>query len=78
MVGHDLEIVPLSDPTKMKPGGTLRLKVHAVSSLTRHGIKFCEWQRDWDTAIWPHAKAGFFKAKQNIPRIFEQARHALR
>jgi deoxyribodipyrimidine photo-lyase len=45
----------------------------ATPSLAAHGITFCEWRRDWDTAIWPHATAGFFKVKQNIPRILEQA-----
>jgi deoxyribodipyrimidine photo-lyase len=45
----------------------------AAPSLTAQGITFCEWRRDWDTAIWPHATAGFFKVKQNIRRILEQA-----
>lgn len=44
----------------------------AAPSLAKAGITFCEWRRDWDTAIWPHATAGFFKVKQNIPRILEQ------
>jgi deoxyribodipyrimidine photo-lyase len=44
----------------------------AAPSLAKHGISFCEWRRDWDSAIWPHATAGFFKVKQNIPRILEQ------
>jgi deoxyribodipyrimidine photo-lyase len=48
----------------------------AVPSLAKHGITLCEWRRDWDTAIWPHATAGFFKVKQNIPRILEQALRA--
>ena len=45
----------------------------AAPFLANHGIAFCEWRREWDTAIWPHATAGFFKVKQNIPRILEQA-----
>jgi len=45
----------------------------ATPSLAKHGISLCEWQRDWDAAIWPHATAGFFKVKQNIPRILQQA-----
>ncbi|MDO8884271.1 FAD-binding domain-containing protein, partial [Pseudotabrizicola sp.] len=45
----------------------------AVPSLAKHGITLCEWRRDWDAAIWPHATAGFFKVKQNIPRILDQA-----
>ncbi|MBC7737147.1 MAG: deoxyribodipyrimidine photolyase [Candidatus Saccharibacteria bacterium] len=45
----------------------------ATPSLAAAGITLCEWRRDWDSAIWPHATAGFFKVKQNIPRILEQA-----
>jgi deoxyribodipyrimidine photo-lyase len=45
----------------------------AAPSLALAGITLCEWPRDWDAAIWPHATAGFFKVKQNIPRILEQA-----
>lgn len=45
----------------------------AAPSLAKADITFCEWRRDWDSAIWPHATAGFFKVKQNIPRILEQA-----
>jgi len=44
----------------------------AAPSLARTGITLCEWRRDWDAAIWPHATAGFFKVKQNIPRILQQ------
>jgi deoxyribodipyrimidine photo-lyase len=44
----------------------------AAPSLAKQGITLCEWRRDWDSAIWPHATAGFFKVKQNIPRILEQ------
>jgi len=45
----------------------------AAPALEAAGITLCEWRRDWDSAIWPHATAGFFKVKQNIPRILEQA-----
>ncbi len=44
----------------------------AAPSLAKQGIGFCEWQRDWDKAIWPHATAGFFKVKQKIPQILEE------
>lgn len=44
----------------------------AAPALAKQGITFCEWRREWDTAIWPHATAGFFKVRQNIPRILEQ------
>lgn len=45
----------------------------AAPSIAKYGIILCEWQRDWDAAIWPHATAGFFKVRQNTPRIIEQA-----
>ena len=45
----------------------------AAPALAKAGITLCEWRRDWDTAIWPHATAGFFKVKQNIPHILEKA-----
>jgi deoxyribodipyrimidine photo-lyase len=35
-------------------------------------ITLTEWRRDWDAAIWPHATAGFFKVKQQIPRILDR------
>ena len=44
----------------------------AAPTLARAGITLCEWRRDWDAAIWPHANAGFFKVKQNIPRILAE------
>lgn len=44
----------------------------AALYLAAKGIILAEWQRAWDTAIWPHATAGFFKVKQQIPRILDQ------
>ena len=40
--------------------------------LATRGITLAEWRREWDSAIWPHATAGFFKVKQQIPQILEQ------
>jgi deoxyribodipyrimidine photo-lyase len=45
----------------------------AAPFLANAGIGFCEWRRDWDAAIWPHATAGFFKVRQAIPRILDAA-----
>lgn len=42
------------------------------SVLQVHGIRLSEWRRDWDTQIWPHASAGFFKVKQKIPDFLRQ------
>ncbi len=44
----------------------------AGPALAACGISLCEWQREWDSAIWPHATAGFFKVKQRLPQILEQ------
>ncbi|MEO1536841.1 MAG: FAD-binding domain-containing protein [Pseudomonadota bacterium] len=41
----------------------------ARASLKAEGIALVETRRDWDEAIWPHATAGFFKVKKQIPRI---------
>ena len=44
----------------------------AAPAMAARGITLAEWRRDWDAAIWPHATAGFFKVKQQIPRILDQ------
>ena len=59
--------------TPYVPEGPLRDWLRdAAPALAAKGITLCEWRRDWDSAIWPHATAGFFKVKQQIPRILEQ------
>ncbi len=59
--------------TPYMPQGPLRDWLHAAEpGLEAKGITLCEWRRDWDAAIWHHATAGFFKVKQQIPRILEQ------
>lgn len=40
--------------------------------LVERGITLCEQRRAWDEAIWPHATAGFFKVRKQIPRILDQ------
>jgi len=40
--------------------------------LVERGITLCEQRRAWDDAIWPHATAGFFKVRKQIPHILEQ------
>lgn len=44
----------------------------AQPHLAARGITFAEWRRDWDAAIWPHATAGFFKVKSQIPAILDR------
>jgi deoxyribodipyrimidine photo-lyase len=40
-----------------------------TSGLSARGISLVEHQRDWDRALWPHAKAGFFKLKTKLPEV---------
>jgi deoxyribodipyrimidine photo-lyase len=44
----------------------------ATPALAARGIVLAELQRDWDKLIWPHATAGYFKVKQQIPHILER------
>ena len=49
----------------------------AAPALAARGVTLCEWRREWDSAIWPFATAGFFKVKQQIPHLLEQFNLAL-
>ncbi|MEL6680227.1 MAG: FAD-binding domain-containing protein [Pseudomonadota bacterium] len=40
-----------------------------AQSFTAAGLPVTEVMRDWDRVIWPHATAGFFKVKKQIPKI---------
>jgi deoxyribodipyrimidine photo-lyase len=55
------------------PQGPLRDWItDAQPALQTAGIRLCEVRRDWDSAIWPNATAGFFKVRQQIPRILHE------
>jgi hypothetical protein len=43
-----------------------------VAGLTGSGIAAIEVRREWDSAFWPHARAGFFKVKERIPETLER------
>lgn len=43
-----------------------------VASLAGSGIAALEVRRDWDSAFWPYARAGFFKVKERIPETLER------
>ncbi|MEL6121111.1 MAG: FAD-binding domain-containing protein [Pseudomonadota bacterium] len=45
----------------------------AMPHLAAKSIQLTEWRRNWDALIWPHATAGFFKVKKNIPSILDDA-----
>ena len=56
------------------PTGPLRDWLdQAAPALEDAGITLAEWQRDWDGLIWPHATAGFFNVKKQVPHILHKA-----
>ena len=44
----------------------------AIPVLTTLGIVLAECRRNWDSAIERHSTAGFFKVKQQMPRILDE------
>lgn len=48
----------------------------AAPRTVKRGTPFGDWPRDWDSAIWPNANAGLFKAEQDMLRGPEKARTA--
>lgn len=53
-------------------GPTRDLLQGVQKTLEARGVRFCEWRREWDAMVWPHASAGFFKVKQKIPDLLRQ------
>ena len=37
--------------------------------LDQKDVQLTELKREWDTLVWPHAKAGFFRVKKQIPAV---------
>ena len=35
----------------------------------QQGVQLAELKREWDKLVWPHAKAGFFRVKKQIPAV---------
>lgn len=44
----------------------------AAPDLARADIRVAEIRRDWDSLIWPHATAGFFRVRKKIPAVLAQ------
>jgi len=55
------------------PEGPLRDRLTGLTpALAEADIRLAEIRRPWDDAIWPHATAGFFKVKAQIPAIIQR------
>ena len=73
LVQHARQLGAVQIATPYIPEGPLRDWVRQIEpSLNQAGITLAEWRRDWDRATWPHATAGFFKMRQQIPRILAE------
>jgi deoxyribodipyrimidine photo-lyase len=56
--------------TPYAPAGLTCWALDAVAKdLAAKGIALITLQRAFDARAWPHAKAGFFKLKEAIPRL---------
>ncbi len=56
--------------TGYAPVGRTAQCVDAIQLRLRgEGIRLVRLQRAWDARTWPHARAGFFKLKEQIPRL---------
>ena len=55
-------------------GPTADALAQAARGLEAEGARLIEVRRDWDTRLWPHATAGFFAFRKQIPALLEQER----
>jgi deoxyribodipyrimidine photo-lyase len=72
LIRHAVKLGARQIATAYVPEGPLRDWLDAAAPMRRSaGIALTEWHRDWDRSIWPHATAGFFRVKKQIPRLIE-------
>lgn len=53
----------------MTQGPLYDLLVKGRKQLGQQGVQLTELKREWDKLVWPHAKAGFFRVKKQIPAV---------
>ena len=53
----------------MTQGPLYDLLTKGQKQLSQQGVQLTELKREWDTLVWPHAKAGFFRVKKQIPAV---------
>lgn len=59
--------------TAWVPVGPVRDRLDAAGpALEAAGVRLVMLRRSWDEAVWPHAKAGYFKVKERIPRLLRE------
>jgi len=66
---HDLKTIA----TAHAPVGPVaELLAEAADKLAQHGIRLLQLRRPYDSLVWPHARRGFFKLKDQIPALIER------
>ncbi|MFN3835994.1 MAG: hypothetical protein ACK4NO_08850 [Glycocaulis sp.] len=56
--------------TGYAPKGRIAQSLAAIDiHLRSESVRLVRLQRAWDARTWPHARAGFFKLKEQIPRL---------
>ena len=53
----------------MTQGPLFDLLTQGQKQRGQQDVRFTELKREWDTLVWPHAKAGFFRVKKQIPAV---------
>src|SRR5210317_1973393 len=53
-------------------GPVAELLAEAADKLAQHGIRLLQLRRPYDSLVWPHARRGFFKLKDQIPTLIER------
>ena len=53
-------------------GPVAELLIEVDNYLARHGIRLLRLRRRYDGLVWPHARRGFFKLKDQIPALLER------
>jgi deoxyribodipyrimidine photo-lyase len=53
-------------------GPTAKLVSPVISDLKLQGWSLRSLRRDWDNLFWPHATHGFFKLREQIPRVLAE------
>lgn len=73
LVEHAQRVGAQQIVTPYIPQGPLNDALTEISAgLSGLGIPVVPLRRQWDSLIWPHATAGFFKVRQQIPSILRK------
>ncbi|MEL7186606.1 MAG: FAD-binding domain-containing protein [Pseudomonadota bacterium] len=53
-------------------GPVAELLLNARKQLDRYGIRLVQLRRPYDSKVWPHATHGFFRLKDQIPKLLKR------